>query len=136
MQYDLALLADQCSKFGWVSTLKGADQLGVSLEPETTLLFANLHEEGEDTFIGFEGFTWHTHGGLMFSDPRGFYIELEYTDVLPGLADKSLLVCELWVRGALSDRWLTHRDYVSDLKHMQDGDEVRIRPIHAPRSGA
>jgi hypothetical protein len=136
MAYDLALLADQCSKLGWYATTPSAGRLAIALDSGTTLLFVNDVGDDGDNSVGFDGYGWHTHGGPIFSDSRGFYVELEYTDILPGLADKTLLICELWQRGKLSDRWLIHRDYVSDLNYMQDGDEVRIRPVHTSSTSA
>ncbi len=53
---------------------------------------------------------------------------MEYLDVVSGLADKTVLICELWAHGKMTDRWLVHRDYIDEFRHLQDGDEIRIRP--------
>jgi len=99
------------------------------------LLFVNAERE-DDCLMEFEGTPWHCHDDLVFSDPHGYYIEMNYFDVLTGLAEGTVLVCELWTNGTLSDRWLVHRDYVDEFRHLQIGDEIRIRPLcpKKPRS--
>ncbi len=46
--------------------------------------------------------------------------------LVTGLANGTVLVCELWSAGLLADRWLVHRDFVDEFRHMQNRDEIRI----------
>jgi hypothetical protein len=63
----------------------------------------------------------------MFADARGNYVELNYLDIVAGLKNGQILVCEQWQRGALIDRWLVRRDYKDEFKYMEEGEELRVR---------
>jgi hypothetical protein len=128
MRFDLAMVCELCDEVGLHCVRRSSDEVAVHLESGVTLLFQNAPNE-DDCLVGFEGAQWHTHDGLRCSDRHGFYIELSYLDLVSGLADGTVLVCELRVRGALADRWLVHADFVDEFRHLQDGDEIRIRPV-------
>jgi hypothetical protein len=128
MRYDLGLIAELCGEVGLKCEVRSPNEAAIELEGGVALLFQNAERE-EDCLMGFAESSWHTHGALMCSDLHGFNIELDYLDVVAGLADGTVLICELWVRGELSDRWLVHRDYVNEFGYLQDGDEIRIRPV-------
>ena len=97
------------------------------------LIFINAVRE-DDSLVGFEGGEWHYHDDLMCSDRHGFHVELGYLDVLTGLADGTVLICEKLVHGELRERWLVHRDYVDEFRHMQDGEEIRVRRVPSPKA--
>jgi hypothetical protein len=66
----------------------------------------------------------------MFSDAQGNYCERNYLEVVAGLAKGEILICELWSRGQLADRWLMHRDYNDEFGHLASGEELKvIRPM-------
>ncbi len=134
MLFDLGMVADLCEEVGLRCVRRSPDEVGLPLEPGVTLLFGNAPTEN-DCYVGFEGTEWHTHDGLTCSDQHGYYIELNYLDLVTGLADGTVLVCELWARGALADRWLVHRDFVDEFRHLQDGDEIRIRTMRGRGAG-
>ena len=89
------------------------------------LLFQNYESE-DDCAIGFTTTTWHAHGDLMFVDGRGNYVEVDSLDILTGLKNGSLLICELWRDDQLCDRWLIDRDYHDELKHLGKGEKIKI----------
>lgn len=122
------MVSELCDEVGLQCDRRSSDELAIHLESGVTLLFQNAADE-EDCLVGFEGTAWHTHEGLTCSDRHGSYVELTYLDLVTGLADGTILVCELWVRGSLSDRWLVHLDFVDEFRQLQDGDEIRIRPV-------
>ena len=90
-------------------------------------------ESEEDSLMGFQDLDWHCHGDLMCSDRHGFYVELGYLDVLTGLADGSVVICELWQQGVLHERSLVHRDFADELRFLQAGEEIRVRPVLSHR---
>lgn len=133
MRFDIAMVTKLSEEVGLHCVRRGSDQVGVELEPGVTLLFQNAPNE-DDCLVGFEGTPWHTHDGLTCSDRHGYYVELSYLDLVTGLADGTVLICELWVRGALADRWLVHKEYVDEFRYMQSEHEIRIRPVHVRRT--
>jgi hypothetical protein len=132
MRYDLELANVVCSEQGF-PTVRTDDRLEATLGKGTVLCVQN-DERDEDCLIGFKDTPWHTHNGFMFSDARGYYVELGYLEVLTGLGDGSILVCELMDQGTIKDRWLIHRDYNNEYTHMQLGDQVIVS--RAAKSGA
>jgi hypothetical protein len=147
MRIDLAMVSELCGEVGLSCVRRSADEVAVHLGEGITLLFLNVATEytGEggttttnedDNFIGFEGTQWHSHDGLMCSDRHGFYVELSYLDVVSGLADGSVLVCEQWLHGELTDRWLVHRDFVDEFRYLQNGEEIRIRSVSRQRDAS
>jgi hypothetical protein len=147
MRIDLAMVAELGGEVGLSCVRRSADEVAVHLEEGITLLFQNVATEctGEDgttttneddNLIGFEGAQWHTHDGLMFSDRHGFYVELSYLDLVSGLADGTVLVCEQWLHGELADRWLVHRDFVDEFRYLQNGEEIRIRSVSRQRNAS
>jgi hypothetical protein len=127
MLYDLPLIAELGREVGLKCVVRGADEVAIELGLGATLLFQNWVAD-DDCYTGFEDTPWHTHGYFTWSNATGAYIQLEYLDIVSGIAQKTILICERWEHGCLSDRWLVHRDYVDEFRHLQDGDEIRIRP--------
>jgi hypothetical protein len=147
MRFELAMVTELCCYVGLRFVRRSADEVAVHLGEGLTLLFQNVSTEyiGErstpttnenDNLIGFEGTPWHTHDGLTCSDRHGFYIELSYLDLVSGLADGTLLVCERWSQGELADRWIVHRDFVDEFRYLQNGEEIRIRSVARKRDAS
>ena len=128
MRYDLGMIRDLCGELGLRSAARSADEVAIELDEGVVLTFVNAERE-EDSFVGFEGGEWHYHDDLQCSDRHGVHVELGYLDVLTGLADGSVLICEQWVHGELRERSLVHRDYVDEFRYMQEGEEIRIRRV-------
>lgn len=127
MRFDLERVSELCEEVGLQCGRRSPDELAVTLEPGVTLLFQNA--PNDDSLVGFEGTGWHAQDGLTCSDRHGSYVELSYLELVSGLAGGTVLVCELWLRGELADRWLVHRDFVDECRFLQDGEEIRIRPV-------
>ena len=128
MQYDLEMVVDLCDELGMSHRKTARNEVIVELEANIEFVFLNFLDT-DDCLMGFVGAEWHTHGDVEFSDRHGYCIELTYLDVLTGLADGTVLMCELWRPGRLADRWISHKDFVDEFRFMQEGDEVRVRPL-------
>ena len=63
----------------------------------------------------------------MFCDARGNCIELDYFDLLSGLKDGRVLVCEREVEGRTDDRWLIHSACNDAFKYLDEGERIMIR---------
>jgi len=132
MRYDLDLANVVCSEQGF-PTVQTNDRLEATLGKDAVLCIQN-DERDEDCLIGFKDTPWHTHDDFMFSGARGYFIEMGYLEVLAGLGDGSILVCELIDLGTIKDRWLIHRDYNNEYTHMQLGEQIVVS--RATKSGA
>jgi hypothetical protein len=124
MPYDLDLLHQLCEEMRLRSVMPSPDELSVELAEGVRLTFKNAERE-EDCLTGFNGTPWHTHGDFTFADGRGNYVETDYLDVIAGLADGRILVCERSMLGVIGDRWLIHRDYNDVFKYMELGEQIR-----------
>jgi len=124
MRYDLPLIQERCQEIGLPSRLQG-ESLEIELKPGVMLRFLNASRD-EDCLVGFDGTQWHTHGDLVFAGGQGAYVEMSILDVVAGLKDGSILVCERWNDGQLKDRCLVHRDYNDEFKFMSEGEEIKV----------
>jgi hypothetical protein len=133
MTYDLEMITDICAELGLRTVVGPPDRVRVELESGVVLVFINA-ERDEDSRVGFEDVGWHYHEELLCSDRYGSDVELEYLNVLTGLADGTVLLCEHWRQGALKERSLVHRDFVDEFRFLREGDEVRVwRPARETR---
>ena len=101
----------------------------MALKPQplgAVLCFQNAERE-EDCLIGFLDTPWHTHDNLVFAGGRGYYIELNYLDLLTGLREGRVLVCEREVDGRTVDRWLIHSEYNDEFKYLEDDERIIVR---------
>ncbi|MDB6122736.1 MAG: hypothetical protein JWQ71_1729 [Pedosphaera sp.] len=131
MRYDFELIHELCQELGLRSCIRTHERLEIELGEAVVLCFQNA-ERDEDCLAGFEGTPSHTHGDFMFVDGRSYYTEMNYLDVLTGLKDGEVLICERWNGGRVSDRWLVHRSYNDEFKYMEEGEEIRIRRPATP----
>ena len=125
LRYDLQLIHELCSELNLRSTVVSDDLLELDLGGDAVLCFVNSKDE-KDCLIGFKGTPWHAHDDFVFTDDRGYVTQLNYLDVLTGLKEGKVLVCELWHSGSLSDPWLVHCEFNDELNYMQEGDEIRV----------
>lgn len=126
MHYDLKMICELCEELGLAARLHDERCAEIDLGDSGLLCFQNAEQE-RDSLIGFRGTPWHTHGDLTFVDGRGHYVELDYLDLLTGLAEGNVLVCERLQDGKLMDRWLIHRDYNNEFKYMEPGEQIIAR---------
>ncbi len=135
MRYDINLIHELCREIGLSSRIDADQRVEVDLGQGAVLSFQNSEKE-EDCLIGFLGTPWHTHDDLMFTDTRGNYAELEYLDLVIGLKEGRVLICELLVQDRVVDRWLTHRDYNNESKYMEEGEQIVVRRAATNAAGA
>jgi hypothetical protein len=98
----------------------------IDLGQEAVLCFLNA-ECDEDCLIGFLGMPWHAHDNPVFADARGSYVELDYLNLLTGLKEGRVLVCERRVKGRTVDRWLVHSEYNDEFKYLEEGEQIIVR---------
>jgi hypothetical protein len=96
------------------------------------VLLLENHETEDDCSIGFLGTPWHGHGGLMFVDSRGYYVDLDYLNLLTGLKDGDILVCEREVDGEIVDRYLMHSRYNNEFRNMPPRERLIVRRAKLP----
>jgi hypothetical protein len=128
MTYDLPMITELCNELGYEKVESSSDKVEVELLENVTLAFQNI-DNCTDSLMGFLGTPWHNHGDIMFSGQEGQYIEMTYLDVVSGLKEGKILVCELHNNEVLKDRYLVHRDLVDEFNYMEPGDEIRVRRI-------
>jgi hypothetical protein len=59
---------------------------------------------------------------------------MNYFDVLSGLADGRMLICERWLSDSLRNRWLIHRACNEDFGWLQEGEQIRVmRATRTPK---
>lgn len=63
----------------------------------------------------------------MFVDARGNYVELDYLNLLTGLKEGRVLVCEREVKGQMVDRWLVHCEYNDEFKYLEKDERIIVR---------
>jgi len=125
MRYDLDLVNQLCREIGLIVRLHNDHRIEVDLGRDAILCVENAERE-EDCLIGFLGMPWHTHDNLMFGDAHGD-IELDYLDLLTGLKEGRVLVCEREVKGQTVDIWLVHSEYNDELKYLEEGERIIVR---------
>jgi hypothetical protein len=126
MLYDLAHVRELCSEVGLPSSPISSNIIQVNLGGDAVLEILNWEAES-NCLIGFAGTPWHFHGDTIFADGRGYYVDVDYLNIISGLADGTILICEVWVSGNLADRELIHCAFNDEFKYTQQGEEFRIR---------
>jgi hypothetical protein len=126
MRYDLKLTHELCQELGLRSHFRQDDLLAIELGEDCVLVFQNAERE-EDCLVGFDGTPWHTHDVFMFADCRGHYTEMNYLDVVSGLKNGVILICEHWLDERLLDRCLIHGAFNDAFTNMNAGEEIRVR---------
>src|SRR6478609_7142146 len=130
MRFDLKLIHELCQEIGLRSSIQSDVLLDIELSEDCVLFFQNAEVEA-DCLVSLRGApcgaSWHTHGDFIFADCRGYYTELSYLDVVAGLKDGVILVCERWRDGQLVDRWLIHRDFNSEFRYLDETEAIRVR---------
>jgi hypothetical protein len=126
MRYELDLVNQLSREIGLPVRMGTDRRVEIDLGRGAVLCFQNAERE-EDCLIGFLGMPWHTHHNLMFADARGNYIELDYLNLLTGLKEGRVLVCEREVEGRTVDRWLVHSEYIDEFKYLEEGERIIVR---------
>lgn len=132
MSYDLELIADLCRELYLPVFPRSSNRVAVELGEGVVLVFVNGGSE-DDSYVGFEDVGWHYHDDLTRVDRSGCEVELGYMDVLIGLAEGRVPLCEHWRQGELRERSLVLRDFVDEFHYLREDDEVRIRRARVRR---
>jgi hypothetical protein len=127
MRYDLDLLNEFCHEIDVPAQVIDGVRLEVPVGDGAVLCFQNSDRE-EDCLLGFIDTPWHTHGDLLFADPRGHCVELDSLNLLSGLKQRKVLVCEQQIAGRITDRWLIHSEYNDEFRYIQPGERIVVRP--------
>ena len=144
MRYELDLIYELCREIGLSARMVADQRVEVDLGQGAVLCFQNPEHE-PDGIMGFpalggandnrnaEGeefsgmYFWHAHGNhLTFADGRGYYVKLDYLDLVVGLKEGRVLICEQEVEGRTVDRWLIHSEY-TDFRDLQEGERIIVR---------
>ncbi|MBC3767465.1 hypothetical protein [Neptunicella marina] len=125
MHCDLPAIKELCDELGINTSIHDGKLVKVMLENDVFLCFENI-EEG-DCLIGFEGTPWHFHGDIQFCDGRGYYLDVNYLDVITEITKGKILVCELWENEKLEDRYLIHNEYNDEFKYMQPNEKIVVK---------
>jgi hypothetical protein len=126
MRYDLDLVNQLCREIGLIVRADTDRRVEVDLGRDAVLCFQNAERE-EDCLICFLGTPWHTHDNLMFADASGNCVELDYLNLLTGLKEGRVLVCELEVKGQTVDRWLIHCEYNDEFRYLKEDERIIVR---------
>ena len=126
MRYDLDLVSQLCREIGFSASMNTDSRVEIDLGRGAVLCFQNEERE-EDCLIGFLSMPWHTHDDLTFVDARGNYINLDYLNLLTGLKEGRVLVCEREMQGRTLDRWPVHSEYNDEFKYLEEGERIIVR---------
>ena len=125
MRYDLDLVYEMCLEIGLSAHLTTDQRVEIDLGKGAILCVLNAERE-EDCLIGFLGTPWHVHDNPMFADAHG-YIEVDYLNLIVGLKEGEILICEQEVEGRMVDRWLIHSRYNDEFEYLDEGERNIIR---------
>jgi len=126
MSYDIEVLELACATYHLPFVRISIDEIEITLAPDCFLQFANLPDE-DDTYVGFKGTPWHSHGNVMFMTSTNTCIECSEIEIIELIAAGILLIVTQLQAGELKDRWLSHREEPLDLRDLQPNDELRIK---------
>jgi hypothetical protein len=128
MYYDLDMLEEYCEELGFSSIRPSPDSLKVKILEGIDLEFHNLRDT-EDTLAGFNGTPSHWHGRAMLEIGDARYVELDELDLVKGLRSGDIVIVERYLKGALKDRWIAHKEEKLDVQYIEPGEEVRVHRL-------
>jgi hypothetical protein len=95
------------------------------VSPDGLLKFAVGREEDGDTYLGFLGIGWHTHGDMLSAStglPEGQAIQ-QFVDRLVG---SRTIVAVMRIGGQVCDMWTTD-DPDADMKGLLSDETLELR---------
>ncbi len=126
MPYDLDMIEELSREIG-LAARRGDQRVEIDLGEGAVLWFQNLEPERE-SLIGFPDTPWHEHGKLIFVDGCGNRLDVDQLDLLIGLKDGHILVCEQRTEDRVVARWLVHDRYNNiGLEYMKQGERIVVR---------
>lgn len=133
MQYDLELIADLCREVGFPVLPSPENSVRVDLGSSVCLEFVNWPDK-DDCLLGFPDTGWHTHDDLLLVTRDHCERSFDQMDVITGLANGKLLICEKRSNGTIEDRELVLPDIdVSEELEFNQKIEIRVRRACASR---
>jgi hypothetical protein len=135
MYYRLDDLEALASELGFRPRRVDGDRLDVTIEDEYILTFANMRDE-EDSYVGFDGTPWHSHGNVEFMTSSSTSVTYDELELLIAIGVGDLVIITEYTGGTVRDRQLGHKGKSLDISYMQAGDEVRVVRVLALGSGA
>jgi hypothetical protein len=127
MRYRLDELAALAAELGFEARRVDHERLDVVID-DAVLAFCNLSKDA-DSLVGFDGTPWHSHDHVQFLTGSSSWVECDELEILTGLRSGELVVISQLVGGVIRDRWLAHRDEPLDLRHVEPGEELRVRRL-------
>lgn len=127
MRFDLGLIYELCCETELAARAVDGKEVMIDLGEGAILTFENAKGCVDECLAGFRDTPSHVHGNFEFLDEGGNYIELDYLELVSGLSDGRILICERHMNGRLSDRWLIHRDHNDEFKHMELNESIVVR---------
>jgi hypothetical protein len=125
MYYRLDDLEALSSELGFRARRVDADQLDVVIEGGYVLTFANMRGE-EDSYVGFDGTPWHSHGSVEFMTSKSTSVTYDELELLIAIGSGDLVIVTEYAGDAIRDRQLAHKDEPLDISYMHAGDELRV----------
>lgn len=125
MKYRQNKIAELCSEYGIKTNMPDKNRIDVSIYEDCVLSFLNLVDEN-DTLVGFDKTPWHSHGLVQFLTGPNSYIECDELDIIIGLVSGELLIVSQYLKTALTDRWIMHKNESLDLKYIEAGEELKV----------
>ena len=127
MRFDLGLIYELCCETGLAARAVDGKDVTIDLGEGAILTFENAKEGMDECLAGFGDTPSHVHGNFEFLDEHGNYVELDYLELVIGLSDGRILICERHMNGRLANRWLIHRDHNDEFKHMELNESIIVR---------
>jgi hypothetical protein len=94
------------------------------VSPDNQLRFVVVYDE-QDISLGFEGFPWHTHAGMLASE-LGMSEELAVNQFVDDLLSDRCIIAVSRIGGRIRDVWIT-ADPTADLRHKPDDEIIEFR---------
>ena len=127
MEYDLDFMLEFSNEQGLKARRASEKEISIQLQDGILLSFYNSGTE-DGCMMGFPDMAWHVHDNIMFSRKDGHYIELDYLEVIEGLAKRKVLIMEELKAGKVVERSLVHAEYFDECWEMQNDEEFRVKP--------
>ena len=132
MILDLRSISECVKDIGFTILHEKSNCLDIEIAEGIIFTFKNMEEVNDNAF-GFKDTPWHSHDKLLLNTKGNEYVELNDIEIIAGIRDGDILLCEQYLNGILSDRWLRHKDEKYDNKFIEAGEEIRISryPFHS-----
>lgn len=100
MKLELEIIAEFAKELGFVCKFDNPNQINIEFSPGIIFVFENIENEDDNVF-GFQGTPWHSHDKLILTTENNSYIELKDIEIIEGIQDGTILLCEQYQSG----RW-------------------------------